>query len=168
MAADGNEFLDRYLNCQLEIFQEEFTRLPAEANPLNAAVMDPRILERDYTPPLQTLNILAQYGVGSRNRIKRRNNSIEEMMIPGGAIEMALTSGIINMEAIRSELALLQERGLQGVDVEEFLTQINQMNSHPSQRWYLDPSLPLLQLFLATFLPWYHFDTRRSNNYRYR
>ena len=126
--------------------------------------MDPRILERDYIPPLQTLNILAQYGVGSRNRIKRRNNSIEEMMIPGGAIELALTSGIVNIEAIRSELNLLQERGLQGVDTEEFLSQMTQMNLNPSGRWYLDPSLPLLQLFLATLLPWYHFDTRRNQH----
>jgi hypothetical protein len=149
------------LECPLDIFQEEFPRLPAEANPLNPALLDPRILEKGYTPPPHTLEILAQYGVGSRNRTKRVPKTVEQMMTPGGAIEMAIVGGVVNTDAILAELNLLRERGLRGVDAEEFLAQVSQMNTPLSRRGNLDPALPLLQLFLATFLPWYQLDRSR-------
>jgi hypothetical protein len=161
LGSDSRPYLGRYLECPLDIFQEEFPRLPAEANPLNPALLDPRILEKGYTPPPHTLEILAQYGVGSRNRTKRVPKTVEQMMTPGGAIEMAIVGGVVNTDAILAELNLLRERGLRGVDAEEFLAQVSQMNTPLSRRGNLDPALPLLQLFLATFLPWYQLDRSR-------
>jgi hypothetical protein len=105
--------------------------------------------------------MLAEYGVGSRNRTKRVPRTVERMMTPGGAIEMALLGGFVNTEAILAELNLLRERGLRGVDAEEFLAQVSHMNTPLSRRGNLDPSLPLLQLFLATLLPWYQIDRSR-------
>jgi hypothetical protein len=163
LSADNRNFLERYLTCPLEIFQEEFPRLPAEANPLNPALLDPRILERGYVPPPHTLEVLAQYGVGSRNRTNRIPKTIERMMTPGGAIELAVLGGVVNTEAIMAELNLLRERGLRGVEAEEFLSQISHMNTPLSRRGNLDPRLPLLQLFLATLLPWYRLDRSGSS-----
>lgn len=146
------------MDCPLEIFQEEFARLPAEANPFNPALLDPKILERGYVPPPHTLEVLAQYGVGSRNRTNRVPKTIERMMTPGGAIELAVLGGPVNTEAIIAELNLLRERGLRGVEADDFLSQLRHMNTPGSRRGNLDPRLPLLQLFLATLLPWYQLD----------
>jgi hypothetical protein len=163
LGADHQSLLGRYLTSPLEIFQEEFPRLPAEANPLNPALLDSRLLERGYVPPPQTLETLAQYGVGSRNRTSRLPKTVERMMTPGGAIELAVLGGMVNTEAILAELNLLRERGLREVDAEEFLSQLSLMNTPLSHRGNLDPGLPLLQLFLATLLPWYRLDRSQSS-----
>lgn len=127
--------------------------------------MDPRILEKAYTPPAHTLELLAQYGIGTRNRLNRIPKTIERMMSPGGAIERAIFSGIINLEAFEIELNRLRERGLRESDIEEFRLQLETMNRAIPyrQRGNLHPSLPLLQLFLATLLPWYQIDRSYYN-----
>lgn len=89
---------------------------------------------------------------------------LEELWTPGGAIERAVWGGEVNEEAVRTELRLLGERGAAvDVDPDAFVAQLQALNStRRPGRGNLDPALPLMQLFLATLMPWNELDTSRG------
>lgn len=84
---------------------------------------------------------------------------LEGVWTPGGAIEAAVYGGGINETAVRTELELLRERGAVDVDPDAFIAQLHALTGRNSTGGNLDPRLPLLQLFLATLMPWNNLDT---------
>jgi hypothetical protein len=158
---EGN-WLQRYASSQLEDFLPEFPRLPPEADPLDPQLADPRLLAGQLQLPQQAVDALNGL-IRPRRGGRGGAGLLEGAWTPGGAIERAVWGGDVNEEAVRTELRLLGERGaVVDVDPNEFIAQLRALNRRPG-RGNLDPSLPLMQLFLATLMPWNELDTSSGN-----
>jgi hypothetical protein len=126
--------LRRYREAVVEDFQEEFPRLPPDANPLDPMLADPRALAGGLRFPGR--------GRGGGGRGGMDFNEWAANVLGGdGVLEGDLhAAGAVEMEMMREiqlqfEVAQAERRA----------------REDPGN---LDPNLPLMQLFLQTLLPW--------------
>jgi len=155
------DIVTRCIHAQSDDFLEEFPRLPPDADPLDPRLANPRVLagladRRELAALLGDWRGVRLGLVGDNQR--RGVARLEEVAAPGGAIAHALSGGEVNELALRAELTQMRRQGVIGDDVDDTLDRILAISGSSSSRGNLDPNLPLMQLFLATFFPWNRLD----------
>lgn len=140
--------ISKYGDAVIEEFQEEYTRFPPDANPLDPRFMDPRILAAD-----QGGHARFRHQGGQGGRENRELQQQLQALQAGAGIDVNDLDGLLAqfqamgidlpLEEIIAQFQLQNEGGMAGGLVDPNLPPGN-----------LDPNLPLLQLFLQTLLPW--------------
>lgn len=156
---NDNESIQKYLKAVEEDFQDEFNRLPPDANPLDPRLADPRMLLANQ-PQIRRL----------REQFNQQFNQFDQ-----------LGNNALDEEALLAELERLREQGI-NIEFDQLVDMVrhgqqnfnidhngnvvvnNNLNPRQVSRGNLDPNLPLLQLFLQTFLPWNSIDESLLNN----
>ena len=153
--------LEKYSNAVVEDFFTEFTRFPPDVHPIDAQFLDPHLLERDANMHFRFPNIFDR-GRNRRNLEREIARQIEEAFDDAG---IEIDENNINVNRMVQEIIRLQQQGVMNVDLLEMARRLGmdvprfqtggRFYEFPAQR-RLDPTLPLLQLFWMTFLPWFY------------
>ena len=154
--------IKKYLRALKEDFSEEYPRLPPEANPLDPIFLDPRLL----APGGDAL--LAHMGLNHRWMMRGGGGGgfVGDVQVPAELLEGFL-DGTISQEEF---MAQLRERFGIEPNVERLHAAIRNIQNEGFRgprrvrgqdpydiRGQLDPTMPLLQLFWQTLLPWNEF-----------
>jgi hypothetical protein len=138
-------FTSRYIHADPEDFREEIARLPPDANPI-----DPRF--RDIDQFLRGQELVQ--GGGRNAELHALNRELQNL--PRHHEDVNINRLLAQIHDLR-DIGQLQEAAMM---YNQYLLQLQRYFNQPTVvRGNLDPRLPLMQLFLASFFPWNSLDT---------